>query len=315
MARSNAYTFNLTRDGLITAAFQLVNIIQVTDTVSSEDNYTANILLNAMIKDWEMDGICLWKRRQGVLFPGLATNQYSLGSTGANASATVVTTTSSAAAAASATTITATTVTGMTAADYIGIELDSGSRQWTTISSINTNTKVITLSVALTGAAASGNTICTYTTKINRPLRILRATVYNLTTAAETQLMPVSYDDYFNIPLKTTAGKPNNFYYDKLLDAGTLYLFPTTNNVKEIIKFTYHDSIMDVTSANNDFDFPQEWFLTLLYGLAVELCYAYQKFQELPMYEKKAEQLKSKAKEWDADEEALHISIDKRRTR
>ncbi len=119
----------------------------------------------------------------------------------------------------------------------------------------------------------------------------------------------ISYDEYFDTPTKLTAGEPNNYYYDKLLDAGVLYLFPTPNNVNQIVKFTYHDSLMDMDNINDDFDFPAEWYHTLLYNFAVELCYAYQKFQELPVYENKAEKLKLKAKSWDGDEETMTITI------
>lgn len=311
MSRSNSYNFAFTRNTLITAAFQLVNIIQVSDTVSSEDMAYAVVLLNAMIKDWEADGINLWKRRQGVLFTAKSTNSYQIGSSGSNATTSFVNTTISANEALGQTTLSITSSTGMTINDYIGIKLDDGTRQWTTISSIPNSTSVI-VTDALTSAAASGNTVVSYTTKINRPLRILRGTVFDLVSSNESQLSMNSYDEYFDIPFKTTAGSPNNFYYDKLLDNGVLYLFPTPNEVDKIIKFTYHDALMDMDNINDDFDFPSEWYMTLLYNLAVELCYAYQKLQELPVYENKANLLKLKAKSWDGDEESLQISINRR---
>lgn len=306
MSRSGTYTSTFTLNGLITAAFQLANIYQSEDTVSSADYNVALILLNSMIKDWEGDGIKLWKRRQAVLFTAKATNSYTLGSSGQNCTNSFVNTTLTSAAAISATTL-ALVSTGMTVGDYIGIELTAGTRQWTTIATIPGSTSV-TISTGLISAAALGNTVVTYTTKINRPLKITRANTYNLNTASESIINMISYDEYFDLPIKTTAGKPNNFYYDKLLDNGVIYVFPTPSDVKEIVKFTYYDSIMDMTSTTDNFDFPQEWNHTILYNLTVELCYAYQKFVELDKYEVKANQLKQKAKQWDGDEESLKIS-------
>lgn len=307
MARSNSYSFTFTLNTLITTAFQLVNIYQTEDTVSAADMATAKTLLNSMIKDWESDGVRMWKRRQGILFPAKSTNNYTLGATGTNVCNTFVSTTLTSAAAASATTLSLAS-TGMTIGDYIGIELTNGTRQWTTIATIPGATSV-TISVALTSAAASGLTVVSYTSKINRPLKITRATTYHLTTAAETQIQDISEDEYFDLPIKSTAGRPNNFYYDKLLDNGVIYVFPTPNNVKEVIKFTYYDSIMDMVSSSDNFDFPQEWFHTILYNLACELCYAWQKFVELDKYEMKANALKTKAKQWDGDEASLKIKI------
>lgn len=306
MSRSNSYNFNLTRDGLITAAYQLANIYTSEDTLSVEDRNLGVLLLNAMVKDWEVDGIHLWKRRQAILFPQKASYSYACGSTGDNITNSYVSTTISADEALGQTTLSITSSTGITQGDYIGIELDDGTRQWTTVASVPGATSVI-VNDALTDSATADNSVIAYTTKINRPLRILRATTYNLHTGAETVLANLSYDEYFNMPLKTTAGSPNNFYYDKLLDNGVLYLFPNPTDVDVFIKFTYDDAIMDLDNPNDDFDFPQEWFMTLLYCLTVELMYSLKMFAELEKFEAKAERLKARAKQWDADEESLKL--------
>jgi hypothetical protein len=54
-------------------------------------------------------------------------------------------------------------------------------------------------------------------------------------------------------------------------------------------------------------DFPAEWTLPLIYGLAAELMVAYGKFQELPIIQQKAEQYKTVAREFDADEDPLFL--------
>ncbi len=312
MSRSNTYSFTFTLNSMIQTAFQTCNIYQVEDTISSADYNVAKTLLNSMIKSWEADGVRLWKRRQGILFPQKATASYAMGLTGDNTTNTYVSTTLTSAAATSVTTLILSSTTGMTAGDNIGIELTAGTRQWTTIVSV-TNATHLVITTGLTSAAASGLTVVSYTSKINRPMKITRANVFHLTTLAENQVQDISYDEYFDLPLKTTIGRANNYYYDKLLDNGVMYLFPVTNNVKEIVKFTYYDCIMDMVNTTDNFDFPQEWFHPILYGLICELCYAFQKFVELEKYESKANALKTILKQWDGDEETLKIKINNRR--
>ena len=117
----------------------------------------------------------------------------------------------------------------------------------------------------------------------------------------------IGYDQYFNIPLKTTDGKPNNFYYDKLLDAGVLYMFPRPNDVDTLIEFTYHEAMEDVDSATDAVDFPTEWTLPLIYGLGAELCIAFGKFEEFKTIKPLADEYKKIVREFDNDEEPLFI--------
>jgi hypothetical protein len=170
----------------------------------------------------------------------------------------------------------------------------------------------ITITAALTGAAASGNTLVAYTNKIaDRPLRILDARVVDLDSNNNSVTMEnIGYDEYFNIPVKTSDGRPLNYYYDKLLDAGVIYLYPRPNNVNDLVEFTYHEAIEDVDSSTDSLDFPTEWTLPLIYGLAVELCVAFGKFEQLPTIKGMADEYKKLVREFDNDEEPFFILPD-----
>jgi hypothetical protein len=311
MSLSGSYSFALNRDQMISRAFSIAGLSMINGAVASDDLSLAIDILNAMIKDWEGEGICMWKRKQAILFPDYNTNLYNLNSTTGNCTNSYISTTSSATSSASATTITLTSVTGMSVSDYIGIELDAGTRSWGTISAINTGTKVVTFTPAIATQATSGITVITYTTKINKPLKIIRATVFDLANNSESQMGKISFDEYFDTPVKTQLGRPNNFYYDRQLSTGQLYLFPTPDSVKRIIKFTYQDAFEDMVSTTDLFDFPSEWTLTILYNLIVELLYAYKKLTELPMFEQKAKMHLEKAKMFSSDDETLTISLDR----
>ena len=306
-------TFNLNKTAIITRALQTINAIDLNSTVGPDEYAYASDILNLMIKKWEAQGMNLWKRRLGYLFTSYNTRNYELGTSGTNATLSYVSTTISADEASGQTTLSITSSSGMTIGDYIGIELDDGTRQWTTIASIPDGTSV-NVNNALTDEASAENTVITYTTKITRPLRILRSTVLSLDNDSETTMGDLSYDEYFNMPIKTTLGSPNNFYYDKLLSGsspytGTLYLFPTPNNVNDIIVCTYQESLSDMTNTTDYSDFPQEWGYALIFNLACELAYHYGKFAELQQIQPKADMELAIVQNFDSDDSPIRFQL------
>lgn len=310
MARSGSYNFSLDRDHIVKRAMQLVNIININQTARGADYDYAVDIFQSLIKLWQAEGIQMWNRKQATLFPAYQDYQYSVSnaSGSAHCANTYVDTTLSAAEASGQTILSVTSSTGMTAADNIGIELDDGTRQWTTIVSVDSATEV-TITTALTGAAASGNTIVTYTNKIvDRPLRILDARSVDLkNNKTSIPIEMIGYDQYFNISVKTTDGRPVNGFYDKLLDAGELYLFPRPDNVNELVEFTYHEAMEDVDSSTDALDFPTEWTLPLIYGLGAELCVAFGKFEEFKTIKPLADSYKQIVREFDNDEEPFYL--------
>lgn len=307
MARSGSYNYSLDRDQIIKLAMQRANIININQTARGADHAYAVDIFQGMIKLWQAEGIQLWNRRQATLFTAYQDEQYSISNTGDHCTNSYLNTTLSAAAASGATSFTVTSATGMAASDNIGIELDGKSRQWTTISSIAATT--ITVATALTGAAASGNTVVTYTSKISdRPLRILNARSIDLNNSKNSIPMElIGYDEYFNIPIKTTDGRQLNYYYDKLLDAGVLYLFPRPDDVDILVDFTYHEALEDVDSSTNNVDFPTEWTLPIIACLSAELALAFGKFQEYTVLEAKAQEYKEIVRQFDNDDAPLFV--------
>lgn len=311
MARSGSYNFALDRDTIVKRAMQLVNLININQTARGADQAYAVDIFQSMIKLWQAEGIQLWNRKQATLFTAYQDRQYSVSNTGDHCANTYVNSTLSAAEASGQTVLSINSTTGMTAADFIGIQLDNNTRQWTTIVSVDSLSQ-ITTSAAISGNAASGNTVVTYTKKINdRPLRILDMRTVDLDNNKNSTTMElIGYDQYFNISAKNTDGNPNNFYYDKLLDAGVVYIFPRADNVNVLLEFTYHESIEDVDSPTDSMDFPTEWTLPLIYGLGCELCVAFGKFEELAKIEGRAERYKQTVREFDNDEDPFFLLPD-----
>lgn len=272
MSTSNSIDFITTRDELIKDALKKINVIGTHESVADEDLQLASRQLNRMVKAWQMDGVYVWTQREATVFLNTAQRSYTLGSTGAHASDqdTVVKTTISVAEASGQTVISLADTTGMTAADNIGIELDGGTRQWTTIVSVDSSTQV-TITTALTGSAASGKTVYSYTTKMNRPLKIVHARREDKDNV-EKPIIIFSRQEYFDLVNKDSSGDVSYIYYDAdTRDTGTLYVWPTAVNVKSKLRVTYTRTLEDFDTATDNPDFPVEWYDAIVYNLAVRL--------------------------------------------
>jgi len=100
-----------------------------------------------------------------------------------------------------------------------------------------------------------------------RPLRILDMQFSQ--TSGDIPMIEMSRQEYYELSLKSSAGTPTNFYYDPQLTTGTLFVWPVLGSgVSGSFKFTYARSVEDFDTSTDDPDFPQEWLLALVYGLA-----------------------------------------------
>lgn len=311
MTTSGTYSFSLTKTNIIKRAFQVLNIYDLANTISSDDASFASDMLNGIIKSLQAEGIKLWKRKTAYLFPALDTYQYDLGSVSGAEHCTntyVATTVSSA----SGTSVTVASSTGMTVSDFIGIELDNGTRFWTTITNIAST--VLTINDSITSTASSGNTVVTYTSKINRPLEIIDAVNIDIANDnVTTDINIIDPSQFFKIPLKSTEGnRVAQASYDKVLSGAIpstsrFSIFPSPQDVNVIIGIRYYDGIQDMLNNTDDPDFPQEWTQTLIWLLAEELCVPYGRMQELQVVQGKAQQYKTILEYFDADMEPLRF--------
>ena len=162
---------------IVNGALRLIGQIDANQTTASPEMQDGLEALNFMVKSWQSQGLHLWTKTEGILFLDVGKTDYFLGPGGDEATNIddFVETTLSANALIAATTLTLTSTVGMLIGDFIGIQLDNGSRQWTKIQAVNSATKQVTITVALTGAAASTNTVFTFTNLIPRPTRLLQA--------------------------------------------------------------------------------------------------------------------------------------------
>lgn len=270
MATSGSVDFTVNRTELVESSLRLAGLLEPGVSASPKQNTQAVQTLQIYLKHLISRGPHLWRQEEGVLFLDEDAQSYSLGPTGGEATklSDLVSTTVDGAHTASDTTILLDSITGMASGDRIGIELADGTRQWTTINGAPA-ALTVTLTTGLTGAVDDGATVYTYTSKIERPVRI--TSIRRLHDGIEVPVATVSREEYFQLPNKGSAGKVVQAYYQPTLTNGKLYVWPTADNVADQIRFTYERAFEDMDAVANNLDLPVEWVETVKYGLAYRL--------------------------------------------
>ena len=149
---------------------------------------------------------------------------------------------------------------------------------------------------------------------VGRPLRILKV-MRKDTSNNEVEVFKLAQAEYKEQTPKTSTGIPVSYYYDPQLTNGNLYIWPTPSS-SEASEYTldvlYHKPTDDMDAATDDFEFPQEWFETIKYGLAIRLAPIY----GLPIEERRQmyfefKPMKDKLMEWDTESSSIYFQPDR----
>lgn len=276
MSTSGSVDWTTTRDEIIKAAYRLV---LVDEDFSPTTNQTTNasLLLNAIVKSYNATlGMPLWAMSYGFILPFSTSYNISVGSHIVSAYATTTLTADSAA---SDTTLTVDSITGFSDTNQIGVELDDGSIDWTTISGAPSGS-TITLTAGVTSAASSGNCIYAYATtaRIKKPLRVLQAyTIVGSTTSSisDVPVRIITTEEFLSFSNKNQEQYPLYLNYEPLIDSGTFRVWPRFSSGERVVLFRYHRMLEDFDAGTDTPDFPVEWNLPLIYELAVALAPTY----------------------------------------
>lgn len=274
MTSSGVSAFNPSLSDIIAASLRKTGIINAIETPSAPQLINGRFALNAMLGEWSGTGIHVWATSEAILFLQKDQRRYQIGLASTDHMTDAydfASTTLTAAAASGATALTVTSITDIAASDYLGIELDSGAFQWTTVNGAPSGTTV-TATVALTGAAASGNRVIAYTSKIIRPLEIPNARYFNYSSLLENAAQRLSHIDYMEQPNKTSTASPfTQWRYQPKIPLGIVDVWLTPSDVKHAMRFTWHRPIYEFTSNSETADVPLPWINAIIYGLAAEL--------------------------------------------
>lgn len=310
MASSGSVDFDQTRNEIINDALVLIGAIEQGESPSAEDSQYAVRQLNRMVKAWQTKGVHLWTRREAFLFLSKSQGRYKLGPNSTDHAAELddaVYTQLSADAASGAGSISVDSTTGMAVSDNIGVVLDDGTIDWFTVSAIP---GAITLSGTLSGAASENNAVFAYTTKINRPLRIIDAQRTN-TSDTDTPIRMVSHQEYQRTPNKTDVGLTNQAYYQPEIPDGFLNLWSEPETSADRLRLTCIFPIEDFDASSNTSDLPQEWLDCLVWGLADRLLPSYAVPDDVAgRVAARAVELFDDVLGWDAEPESVYFAPD-----
>ena len=320
MATSGSVNFTQTRNEIIQDALALVGAYGVGRTISSEDIVFTNNLLNKMIKAWQARGLHLWAEEDAYLFVADNTGRYVLSNATSSARAAyetdTVITQLNGGFAATDTALTVDTTTGMSTSDIIGIVLDSDVVHWTTISTIPSST-TLTIASGLATAAADNSHVYTFTSRINRPLKIHSVRKVtgidtgSTSTQTATALTQLSHTDFMELPSRNTNGSPTHYYYNPDLDSGSLYLYPRPDDPDMYFSFSFSRMLEDFDASTDNADFPSEWLETITYQLAVRLATAFGKDAKLQSLMPMASAMYEMMLDNDAETGSVYLSPDK----
>ena len=275
MTSSGVKTQESTLIQIISDAYHEAGITHIGQTPSAPQLSKGRRKLNRMVSEWmKLPGERLWTWKEGILFLQRGQNRYQLGSSSTDHFTDAydfASTTLSSGAAAAATALSVASISGIANADYLGIELDTGYFQWTTVNGAPSGTTV-TAATGLTSAASSGNRVIAYTTKLIRPLEIKSSRHYNYGSQTEISVRQLSHVDYMELPNRTTEASPFvQSRYQPDIPLGIFEVWNRPANVDYAARFTYKRPIFDFTDNAETADFPVEWENALVFGLAVEL--------------------------------------------
>jgi len=275
MATSGSIDFSVSRDDIITEALEQMGVLAEGQSPSSDQLTSMSRTLNMLVKALQGDGLNLFALQKLYVYLEKNKNEYSLSSTTTDHfSSEYNRTTTSAVSSSTDTTITVTSISNMVSGDYIGIKLDDGTMQWTTINGTPSGSTV-TLTDALTDDVSSGVTVYFYTSKANRPMKISNSMITNSIDNNDTPIWTMSRQEYIELPNKTNDGSTNQIYYDPQVGTGKLFVWPETDSVDKYLTLWVQRTLEDFDAANDDADFPQEWYLTLSFNLAALSCTKY----------------------------------------
>lgn len=147
----------------------------------------------------------------------------------------------------------------------------------------------------------------------DRPLRVQYAFLRNDSQSTDVVLSIISRQEYEQLGAKSSLGVVNSIFYDPQLNNGVLYVYTTPSDTTRTIHLFVQRPIQDMNSSTDTFDFPQEWFQALKWGLASEIGLEYGVPPDvLNRIDARALVYKSEMSAWSQEEASMYFTMDMR---
>ncbi len=152
-----------------------------------------------------------------------------------------------------------------------------------------------------------------------RPLRIMEYGNFIRQTISgqdfDTPVRLVSRQEYLGYGNKTAPGVVNAIYYDSGIQiptnlgvtspsagTGSLFVFVAPQDTTYTLYLNGQRPLFDMDTGTDEFDFPSEWFMYLMYALAAEVLDDNEgSEQRITRLEKKAEDHREKLMDWSVE--------------
>ena len=215
------------------------------------DARTARRSLNLLFADWANRGLNRWTIRQVTQTVASGITEYPVGeislSVAASGSFTIGETITGGTSSATASVITKPTATSMT----ITVPSGTFSVSETITGSSSSATTTVSSAVSLTTAQSTIDILSAVLRRSNEDISISR----------------ISRDDYLSIPNKTTTGRPNQYYVDRLITP-VMKIWPSPENSTDQIIFDRLVRIDDADASVDTLEIPFRFYPCLTAGLA-----------------------------------------------
>lgn len=282
MTTSGTFSFTVTRDQIIRLAMLNIGKLDEIENPTAQDTTDCTLVLNLLCKQWMgrtdfSPGLKVWKRKWGYLFLNNSTNRYTIGPAGQGWTNTFVRPVTTATATTGASAVVVASATGIAATYNIGIQLDSGALFWTTVLSVVGTT--VNLNATLPSQSSIGSQIYVYQTTAQQPLSI--ETVFLRDNNNEDTPLRImrTVQDYANLPSKTDTfniSDPTSIYYEFQLTNSNLYTdCGAAQDVTKYLVMSFMEPVQDITNPADNFEYPQEAFLALSWGLSKQIAPMY----------------------------------------
>ena len=313
MATSGTTTFSVTRNEIIQASLRLLGVLEEGTQPTASAIESSSLVLNMMLKDWMTDGIKLWTVTE-LTIP-LKSNQttYTIGPSSSYDLNTnrplrliqsflrkITNTTNQVAdifllSGGSGYTVQATNPVSSTGGSGTGATFNLTYTGGVVTKALLANAggsnyavgDVLTMSGGTFTTAATVTVDSLLNTYIDLPMSILSQQEYNI------------------LGSKYNTGTVNSVYYWPYPTYGELKVFLTPNastSTTYELHITVQRPIEDITTANQTFDFPSEWFQCLRWGLASEIAVDYGlPLEKLSGIIQRAESYKQRLMAWDTE--------------
>lgn len=313
MAVNTQVAYTQTASEIIRQAFRYINIIDVNEELANEQYREGFIILNNIVKQLQAVPNRVWPRTEIAVFAlPYNKNAYALGTNGVPATrlsdlrlpvllSTIM-----------STQLPVDSVYDISIGWNVGVPLINNTLFWSTVSAVDNVNNVITLSSTLPSSVNYQQRIFCYQNQANKPLQIYSGRVdigANSPNDLDVAMQEIGYTDYMNMGLKKMASIPTSYHYQPLLDSGTLYIFPTPQQVNYFMKFTCAMQLADFINADDNPDFPDEWNRALTLALARDLAFSYSRNTEV--YQRAvtlADEALKKLEVWDTDTSSIHFN-------